>query len=165
MLSLLETARALAHDPEVLEAAIWFHDAIYEPGAHDNEVMSARLAIETLRLAGWDRERTDRVGVLIMYTAQHRAPEEDRDAALLLDLDLSILGADSATYALYVRQVRKEYPHLTDHAFDDGRLGFLNQMLQRPALFLTDHFSSLLEATARRNLRHELNALIAQHRR
>jgi len=155
MLSLLESAQAQADDEEALKAAIWFHDAIYVPGARDNEAKSARLAIQALSLAGWPSHRAERVGALILHTAQHLAPIGDPDAALLLDLDLSILGAEEAAYTLYCQQIRMEYPHLTDRAFNLGRLGFLNQMLARPALFQTEWFSSRLEASAQNNLRRE----------
>jgi hypothetical protein len=36
-------------DPETVEAAIWFHDAIYDSTAKDNEAQSAALAADWLR--------------------------------------------------------------------------------------------------------------------
>jgi hypothetical protein len=39
----LDAARSACCDPDAIEAAIWYHDAVYDPKAHDNEIQSARL--------------------------------------------------------------------------------------------------------------------------
>ncbi|MDN0076394.1 hypothetical protein QU481_16085 [Crenobacter sp. SG2303] len=33
----LDIARAVIHDPDAVELALWCHDVIYIPGAQDNE--------------------------------------------------------------------------------------------------------------------------------
>ncbi|TIU73585.1 MAG: hypothetical protein E5W15_07330, partial [Mesorhizobium sp.] len=50
MLALADEYRGLLDDPQAVEAAIWFHDAIYDSRAKDNEAKSAQLAEK--RLAG-----------------------------------------------------------------------------------------------------------------
>ena len=50
MLALAREYRHLLEDPQAVEAAIWFHDAIYDSRAKDNEAKSAGLAEK--RLAG-----------------------------------------------------------------------------------------------------------------
>src|ERR1700722_8593408 len=70
MLALADDYRALLHDAEAVEAAIWFHDAIYDSRAKDNEARSAALAEKDL--AGrTDEERIDRITAMIAATATH----------------------------------------------------------------------------------------------
>src|SRR5688500_16502778 len=82
-----------SQEPGEVYTAILFHDAVYVPGAKDNESRSAawaRHAIANYRLAA----NPDRVAELINLTAQHGKLEHAHgDAALFLDADLSILGS------------------------------------------------------------------------
>ncbi|RVD62485.1 hypothetical protein EN750_21345, partial [Mesorhizobium sp. M7A.F.Ca.ET.027.03.2.1] len=41
MLALAGDCRELLGDPQAIEAAIWFHDAVYDSKAKDNEAQSA----------------------------------------------------------------------------------------------------------------------------
>ena len=159
MLAQFEAHRGSVAQPELVEAAIWFHDAIYDPLRHDNEAQSARLAAARLTEAGWPAERVDRVAGLIRMTAGHKAPPDDPDAALLLDLDLAILAAPSAAYAWYVKQIRQEYAHVSDNAFQAGRAGFVEQMLARQQIYLTPGLEARWERKARYNLKTERDNL------
>ncbi|TIS55896.1 MAG: hypothetical protein E5X11_13900, partial [Mesorhizobium sp.] len=97
MLALAAEHRHLLDDPEAVEAAIWFHDAVYDSRAKDNEAKSAVLAER--KLSGrTDPARLARILAMISATATHQLPPlEDEgaasDAALFLDMDLAILGA------------------------------------------------------------------------
>ena len=81
----------LATEPIAVEFAIWFHDAVYDPRASDNEERSAGLAHDWLKQAGQG-------GVLPMFRQQFvlatktHDPTLHPDAPLLVDVDLSILG-------------------------------------------------------------------------
>src|SRR5689334_21941080 len=44
LLQTAETFKARLHDYEAVFLAIWFHDAVYNPLANDNEIESATLA-------------------------------------------------------------------------------------------------------------------------
>ena len=90
--AVLEPAAVLARDLGAVQLALWFHDAIYDTRAHDNEARSAAWARTALREAGAAARTADRVHELIMATT-HRATPEDPDARLLVDVDLSIFGA------------------------------------------------------------------------
>lgn len=91
------------HAPEV-ELALWFHDAIYDPRAKNNELQSAEWAVRVMRDAGLASDVQSRVHALIMATA-HNVLAQTQDAQVLVDIDLSILGADTARFDEYENQV------------------------------------------------------------
>ena len=163
MLALAADYRALLSDPEAVEAAIWFHDAIYDSEAKDNEARSAALAKE--KLAGRiDAERLDRIGAMILATATHQLPRFDddaatRDASLFLDMDLSILGAAPDAFDVYERAVRREYGWVEEPMWRAGRGAVLKDFLARPRIFLTEEFRRRFEPQARLNMARSLAAL------
>ena len=86
-----DRARDLAREQMAVELAIWFHDAVYDTRAADNEELSARLAQTWLGEARAEPALMDAMGRLILATKKHDASQHV-DAALLVDIDLSILG-------------------------------------------------------------------------
>ncbi len=154
----LDAHRSLAADPATLEAALWFHDAIYDPCATDNEARSAALAIAVLRAAGVAEAITAKVEGLILATHAHEAAS-DPDAALLLDLDLAILGASPAAYQAYAAAIRREYAWVPEPDYRRKRAALLARFLQRTRLYLTAPFFARHEAAARANLAAEIAAL------
>lgn len=163
LLSLAAEYRPALADPEAVEAAIWFHDAVYDSRAKDNEALSAALARE--RLAGrTDTARLARVTAMIEATATHEVPAFDdplavRDAALFLDMDLSILGAASDVFDAYEHAVRREYGWVEEPAWKAGRGAVLNNFLARPHIFHTPEFRQRFEATARENMARSMERL------
>lgn len=144
-------------DPALL-FAVWFHDAVYQPAATDNEAQSAALAAQALTRLAVPAPIIQRVGQLILLTQTHPHDVTDLDACLLLDADLSILAADAAGYGRYARQIRREYAHVPDDLYRRGRTTVLQRFLARPRLFLTPALA-LAEAAARANLQQELATL------
>jgi len=163
MRALAAEYRHLLHDPEAVEAAIWFHDAIYDSRAKDNEARSAALAEG--KLAGRVQPaRLARILAMINATATHEPPPfEDGnaadDAALFLDMDLAILGAGSETFDAYERAVRLEYGWVEEPIWRAGRAAVLKNFLGRPHVFGTEPFRQRFEAQARKNLSRSLQAL------
>ncbi|MGP2492809.1 HD domain-containing protein [Mesorhizobium sp. PUT5] len=165
LLALAGEYRTALSDPEAVEAAIWFHDAIYDSRAKDNEARSAALALEKLapRIAG---ERLARIAVMIEATATHEVPgladaAARRDAALFLDMDLSILGAAPATFDAYEQAVRREYGWVAEPAWRAGRAVVLKTFLARPHIFHTREFRNRFERQARENMTCSLAVLDA----
>ena len=76
-----------------LQLAVWFHDAVYDPHAKDNEEQSAVLALRELQPLGIPTTTLDRIAALIRATAHVGAADVDTATAFLLDADLAILGA------------------------------------------------------------------------
>lgn len=163
LLALAAQYRAEIADPDVFEAAIWFHDAIYDSRAKDNEAKSAQLAREWLagRISA---ERLRRVVAMIEATATHRPPafgdaRADEDAALFLDLDLSILGAEPAAFDAYERAIRAEYAWVEETAWRAGRAMLLKNFLDREYIYQTAVFREACESRARANIARSIAAL------
>ncbi len=149
-------------DRDAVEAAIWFHDAVYDARRHDNEERSAALA--EARLAGkTGPERIARIAAMIRATAGHALPgglfsgdladaAARHDCALFLDMDLSILGSPEADFEAYDAAIRREYGWVSDEQWRQGRRAVLASFLARPAIYFTARFQASHEAAARRNL-------------
>lgn len=147
----LEKARTLAGDPVAVEMALWYHDAVYDPRAHDNEARSAELARQAAAALGLPSELGDRVAGLILVST-HQAPASTPDAQLFADIDLAILGRPTAVFAEYERRVRAEYSWVPDREFRAARSAILKSFLDRPSLYATSHFRRKYEEPARLNL-------------
>ncbi len=163
LLTLAGEYRALLSDPQAVEAAIWFHDTIYDSQAKDNEAQSAELARR--RLAGkLEPARLDRIATMILATAKHELPKLEsatavRDTELFLDMDMSILGAAPEVFDSYEAAVRKEYAWVPQAAWIAGRSAVLRSFLDRPFIYLSKEFQDRFEAQARENIRRSLSNL------
>jgi predicted metal-dependent HD superfamily phosphohydrolase len=147
----LQPALGLAEHAGEVEVALWFHDAIYELKRHDNEQQSAFWAQRELVAAGLEAPACERVYQLVMAT-QHAALPTSPDERLLVDIDLSILGAAPARFAEYEAQVRAEYAWVPGWLFRRKRKAILRAFLDRQAIYATEHFRLRYEAQARQNL-------------
>jgi predicted metal-dependent HD superfamily phosphohydrolase len=147
-------------DQVVVEMAVWFHDAVYDPLRADNEAQSAEWALAFLEETTLAPARRERVADLIRRTQDHTQPQPPADADLLLflDADLSILGASEAAYWDYARHIRREYQVVPDQLYRPGRSKVLAKLLAAPVLFHTPALREELDAAARRNLQAELAA-------
>jgi predicted metal-dependent HD superfamily phosphohydrolase len=150
-LTLFETLRDTLGRPHEVEMALWFHDAIYDVMASDNEERSAAWAGEVLRSAGVEREAVGRIEALILVT-KHDVIPRTSDEAALADIDLAILGAPEPRFAEYERQIREEYAHVPAWLFRLKRRSILKAFLARPALHGTPSLRQQFEARARANL-------------
>ena len=145
-------------DEAAVIAAAFFHDAVYDVTADDNEGRSAALAERVLGGLGWSADRCSRVAELVRATAGH-APTEDPEEAVLLDADLAVLGSEPAAYEAYVTGVRAEYGALDDEQWRTGRGAVLRRLLGRQPLFSTEAGRSRWERRARANMAAELASL------
>lgn len=152
--------KALAESPDAVELAIWFHDAVYDTHAKDNEEQSARLAAQNLDEAGVDPKLVSSVVSLILAT-QHAAPPTSPDAALLVDIDLAILGQPRERYARFEDEIRHEYAWVAPADFAAGRSAVLRRFLERPQIYSSATIRGRYESTARQNLRWTIERLRA----
>lgn len=155
---LLETESVT--DADAVRVAALFHDAVYDPLSADNERHSAALAARTVtEVLGWPSERAARTSRLVLATMAHHPADDDQ--AVLLDADLSILGADAAAYLRYVAAVRAEYAHVDEAAWRAGRSAVLRGFLERERIYTTATMRDRAERQARANLTGELVSLSA----
>jgi len=150
-----ESARSLARDPLAVEFALWFHDAVYDTQAKDNEERSAALSRDCFLQSGLSPAFANWVANLIMGT-KHAETSKDPDAALVTDIDLSILGRDANRFQEYEAQIRQEYSWVPVEAFAAGRSKILQQFLSRPRIYFHDAFFAKYESQARANIQGSL---------
>jgi predicted metal-dependent HD superfamily phosphohydrolase len=145
------------HSGEV-QLALWFHDAIYDTRMSDNEDRSASWAESVLTAAHAPEEASRRVRELVLVTKHDGLPTTN-DAGLVVDIDLSILGARLERFDEYEEQIRFEYSWVPDAVFRQARGAILNQFLERPSIYSSSHFRNSLEQSARSNLKRSLARL------
>lgn len=163
MLGLMRRYEEVLSDPAAIEAAIWFHDAVYDTRRHDNEEKSAELAAG--QLAGLlSPDRIAPIAVMVRATARHKVPDglddaQQHDCALFLDMDLSILGSTPEAFSAYENAVRREYDWVPDALWREGRTKVLQGFLERPSIYASPQFQASHEAAARANLTRSLEDL------
>jgi predicted metal-dependent HD superfamily phosphohydrolase len=149
------------HTLEHLNAC--FHDAVYKTWKSDNEAMSAQWAARFLSTHDAAPDVVDRVTKLIMATT-HSVGDLAGDAALTVDIDLSILGQTTDIYDQFEINVRKEYWWVPKKRFVAGRIAILKSFLNRPVIYHWPAMHDRLETRARENLTRAIGALEAQSR-
>ena len=145
-----------------LALATWAHDLIYDPRRSDNEERSAEVFGEWLTAQGAPLNLVQAVKALIL-TTKHTLPPATRDEALLIDADLSILGAEPEAFAAYDRSIGREYRDVPGLLYRTGRQKVLRSFLERERIYTTPEFTEL-EAPARANLTAALEALTGKRR-
>lgn len=149
-LALLELVRDQLDDPIAIEMAIWFHDAIYDPKAADNELRSAMLMQQYVQPI-WDEQRIQKIYNWIMATQQHQ-PSHDTDLNYLLDIDLAILGSTTERFQSYEQQIQFEYAWVESAVYTEKRNVVLKHFFDMQPLYQTTYFQDLLEFNAKKNL-------------
>ena len=153
-----DNVRHLIENPEQVETALWYHDAVYDTRAKDNEERSAELARRKLKEAGLRKEFIENVTFLILST-KHQAMPKKTYEQYVVDIDLSILGKSEKEFNEYERDIRDEYAWVSDEQFIQGRSALLQKFLDRNSVYLTDLFRQKYEQQARMNLETSLAKL------
>jgi len=151
----LDSVWGIAKQPDAIELAIWFHDVIYDSHRHDNEEQSALMADDAMSQLGVALPIAETVHSFILAT-RHNAPATDADAAMMIDIDLAILGQPAPVFDEYEAGVRFEYAWVPESTYRDGRSKILKAFLDRTRIYAVDHFYQSLESNARQNLARSL---------
>lgn len=144
---------------DLVELALWYHDAIYEPGKADCEARSAKWLAADCKTLGLGDEVAREATALVEATAHGRSAVESDAAALVVDIDLSILGREAQRFMEFEYGVEKEYAAIPTLAFRRGRGRFLAHLLVGP-IYRTSRYRERFESAARANI----SALLASDR-
>ncbi|MCP3930382.1 MAG: N-methyl-D-aspartate receptor NMDAR2C subunit, partial [Bacteroidetes bacterium] len=120
-LTLLNHNYSSAAKPTEIELALWFHDAIYDVHAVNNEEMSADFASKELIKVGLPKKRIELIVELILST-KHSAAPKYIDHMLISDIDLAILGAPRSSFVKYEAKIREEYEWVSESIFQENRI-------------------------------------------
>jgi predicted metal-dependent HD superfamily phosphohydrolase len=156
MLEALNTRGVLT---PALELAVWGHDLICDPRHTDNEQQSAQLFSAWMISRNALPDLTHDVARLILET-RHLQPPSDRAAALLIDADLSVFGANDEAFRDYEAAIRQEYDWVGWPTYRDRRAAVLTRFLAQDKIYATPEFAGL-EEQARRHLAAAINRLSA----
>jgi predicted metal-dependent HD superfamily phosphohydrolase len=153
-----DAVRERVTSPESIELAIWFHDAVYDTKAPDNEEKSAEWAKGFLAAEGVRDSIVVQVSNLVLATKHHDI-QLDPAAPALVDIDLSILGQPERRFWEYEAQIRSEYSWVDPTVFSLKRAEILETFLARPRIYSTDWFFERYERQARQNLQASITRL------
>ncbi|MGN5763983.1 metal-dependent hydrolase [Acinetobacter calcoaceticus] len=154
-LVLLDSIRPDLSDAYSVELALWFHDAIYDPQAKDNELKSAEL-FGRYMAQDLSVEIVEKIKRWIIATQEHEATDE-LDLQFLLDIDLAILAAGPQRFAEYEQQIQQEYAWVDPDVYSIKRKEVLAHFYQTEPLYQTEYFQQNFEQKAKQNLNRILN--------
>ncbi len=143
----------LKRDRLLIEMAIWYHDAVYDIRAKDNEERSAELVVEDGRSIFLSEDFLADVKRLVL-TTKHVGIPERQDEQILCDIDLAGLGQPWEEFRRDGKDIREEYRTVVpaDAEFNAGRAAFLGRFLGRPHIYQTSYFQAKYEDQAVKNI-------------
>jgi len=141
-----------------LNLAIFYHDIEYKILGKNNELHSAKQAFEFLSNQKADQKLKTKVYDLILATLHNEQPK-NIDEAILMDIDIAILGSNSLQYEEYCSKIRKEYQLIPWIIYKKKRCSIMKMFLNKENIFHTPYFRNKFEATARRNIENEIKSL------
>ncbi|MBJ8439341.1 metal-dependent hydrolase [Acinetobacter junii] len=150
-LVLVDSIRADLNDAHAVAVALWFHDAVYDPQAKDNELKSAEL-FEQYLAQDLSADDVQKIKRWIVATQKHEETDE-RDLQFLLDIDLAILAASPERFAEYEQQVQQEYAWVDPDVYSIKRKEVLTHFYQAEPLYQTEYFQHSFEQRAKMNLK------------
>lgn len=152
------------NDPIAIVGFCLWHDAVYDPTAQHgrNEELSALLCEKEMREFA-PRTSVAAAAGATRATIQHMPIGIDvcPDIALMLDIDLAILGSDRATFLHYEDGIHEEYAHVHRDLRRKARTDILQRFLRRDRLYLTDWAHERWERAARANLKDSIRRMTA----
>jgi len=171
----MDAVRDKLNSPSIVELALWFHDAVYRPPLASNEAASVVYMHDQMRgldhrllsMAAYhifatrpdadDGEAARHLRISRLSETARRSVEADR--RYVKDIDFAILGQPEERYKEYAEQIREEYSFAAKPIYNAARREFLEKLLARDALFVTETFAQRYEVQARKNITAEIRGL------
>lgn len=146
--------------PELIQCAIWFHDAVYVLGGSDSEMASAEYAKEVLTTAKVWKQNVNTIAGFILDT-KHSRRSSGPYGDMVRDLDLSIFGQKADVFDEYERRVAAEWvpSEVTPKFFCEQRAEILRGFLAKKRIYSTRYFIWDYERRARANLERSIAQL------
>jgi len=152
----LDLAAGEIREPDQVEMAIWFHDIVSGPGSTSNELQSAELFRQVASEA-MDGDFIAAVVALILVTTHSRQPYTP-DHQFICDIDLASFGRPWEVFLNDSAAVKAEFQGPDDDYYR-GKKAFLEALLERPKIFLSDFFNQCYEDQARDNIQRLLHLI------
>ena len=151
----------------VILLAIFFHDIVYNPQSPFNEEDSNDVFLQFVGECNTQQvsSLSNQVFAIIQMTKSHKLPTEANfDMQFFSDIDMAVLGSNSARYAKYAAQIRLEYNFVEFNTFCSKRADFLSSCLSSAQpLFATELFQRERGQQARDNIAWEHDLLQSCH--
>ncbi len=95
----------------------------------------------------------------LILATKHNKSLHTADEAILVDIDLAVLGSVTTTYGQFEPDIRKEYSTVPGFIFKKKRCQLLQGFLKREYIYHSDQFRESYEQTARHNLKTAIQTL------
>ena len=151
MFTIADQLQAVTTDFTAVQLAIWFHDAIYQLNAIDNEILSADLFM-TLSESVIQPAIRQQVYQHIIATLHNGSQMLDHDSRYMVDIDLSSFGLPWEKFLQNSRHVREEMRHIPDEEFYPKQYRFQQSLLKHGRFYQTDYFFRNYEQSALNNI-------------
>jgi len=141
-----------------LAMAFWFHDAIYKIYSSSNEADSAHWAVQFLNEHQVESASVSRVEQYILDT-KHNVVTTSLEAAVVVDIDLGILGSNETDYDEFEQAIAHEYRIVPGPIYRKKRKQVLRSFIDKEHIYQTDYYREHYEDRARLNIRRAIDQL------
>ncbi|MBN2053119.1 pantetheine-phosphate adenylyltransferase [Candidatus Woesearchaeota archaeon] len=161
MLNEFDNLKHMLQNPDQVEFSIWTHDYSYTEKSRVNEEKSAEFSYKLCKEALLPENFANGVKRINIVTKHNIAPQSI-DEAIMIDLDLMVLGQSQEIFDDYDDKIAKEYEWMNKEEYKKGRANILQGFLEKAnnhKLYHTDYFRNKYEAQAIENLERAIEGL------
>lgn len=154
-----DRARSYVQNPAALQLALFYHDAVYDTRAKDNEEKSAQFMQQEMQTCGIPLEALELPHNLIMAT-KHDIEPASIDEQIIISIDLAGLGKSPEDFDRYGANIRQEYGWVDPETYGRERAAVLQGFLDKKHIYPFFLFREMYEQQARENLQRSIERLL-----